>query len=295
MNHFATIITTDHVDKALVLLDSLKTFGDATLHALIVDYKPRTATQLGTIEDFKAYDLQELLENVGEGVIARIIANKYANQIDELRWALKSPFISVLRKTNPTICYVDCDLCFYNDYQFLIDKLSTTSILLTPHWREINPITIDFLYNFKHGIYNAGFIGFGNNCEKMLEWWAEMCAIECTKSDRAFTYTDQRYLDLVPIYFENVEVLRHYGCNIAAWNSAYLQRERKNEQTEIRGMPIVFIHFSPITILNIENGRDNNLYDYYNHYRMALRQTRQKLIGLGLKDCTSKPIEDQIL
>lgn len=294
MNKFATVITADHVDKSLVLLESLRTFGEAELHALVIDYNPRLMANVD-FPHFYPHDIQELLGDRDKGVVARIIANKYANFKDELRWALKAPFIKSLMEENHTICYVDCDLCFYSEYQFLIDKLDTASVILTPHWREINPMTIDFLYNFKHGIYNAGFIGFSEGCGGMLDWWAEMCAIECTKSDRSYTYVDQRYLDLVPIYFPGVEIVRHYGCNVAAWNASYLEREIVGGETLVRGEPIVFIHFSPITIDHIENGKDNGLYDYYNHYRLALRQTRKKLVSLGLKDCTSKPVEDQIV
>jgi len=294
MHQFATVITADHIDKTLVLLESLRTFNEAELHALVIDYNPRIMASVD-FDHLYVHDLQELLGDRDHGVVARIIANKYANLRDELRWALKAPFIKSLRTEHPEICYVDCDLCFYADYQFLMDKLATSAILLTPHWREINPMTIDFRYNFKHGIYNAGFVGFGNGCEEMLDWWEEMCAIECTKSDRAFTYVDQRYLDLVPIYFNNVEIIQHFGCNVAAWNTSYLKREVVDGETLIQGEPIIFIHYSPITIDYVENGKDNALYDYYNHYRLALRQTRKKLVGLGLKDCTSKPVEDQIL
>ena len=294
MHHVATIVTTNHIDKALVLHESLNTFAPTTMHVLVVDYKPKTLDQLKIFPDFHVYDMEEVISEPDQ-CIARIIANKYARTIDELRWSLKPIFISYLRKEHPTICYVDCDLCFYGDYQFIIDKLQTASVILTPHWRQISPFNINFMFNFKHGIYNAGFVGFGAGCEKMLTWWAEMCAIECTRSDKAYTYVDQRYLDLVPIYFDNVEVLKHYGCNVAGWNADSLARERVNSTTLICGMPIVFIHYSEITVTLIECGKDTHLFDYYNYYRIALHKMRKKLASLGLKDCLSQTIDTQII
>jgi hypothetical protein len=292
MNHFATVITTDHIDKSLALLESLNTFGEATLHALVIDQLPPATKDIhNAFKNFHICSLESLISEPDQG-LGRIITSRYRNTADELRWALKPIFIMYLQKKFPTLCYLDCDLYFYDNYQFLIDKLQTQSVILTPHWRDISAFNHEYMYNFRHGIYNAGFVGLGPGSESMLTWWAEMCAIECTKSERAYTYVDQRYLDLVPIYFDNVEIIRHYGCNVAGWNTTFLKREREGSTTTVRGMPIVFIHFSAITMSFIQEGKDNYLYDYYNQYRLTLRQIRQQLLSLGLGECISNSISD---
>jgi hypothetical protein len=290
VNHFATVITTNHIDKALAVLHSLNSVNSesAVLHALLVNCDQDTINKLH-INNLKLYDLNETVKTSFE-LSGRIIAEKYAPGSDELRWALKPFFIlhliDKLCQACP-VCYVDCDLYFYNDYQFILDKLQTSSIVLTPHWRQIFAYGDDYIHNYRHGLYNAGFVGFNRHAIGALRWWASLCIRECTTSDKANTYTDQRYLDLMPVYFDNVEILRHYGCNVAGWNTRYLKREMKNKEVLISGMPVIFIHFSQVTINMIVDGLDNHLIYHYRQYETALDEARQKLMRRNLPNCIS--------
>jgi hypothetical protein len=257
------------------------------------------AKELEIAKDLRFYS-PATLSNSPVGLISRLILGKYMGLDDEIRWALKPPFIRYLTEQHLPICYCDCDLCFYSDYQFIIDKLrreqSTRgkSIIITPHFREIRRIKNDeWRYNYKHGLYNAGFMGFGDGCQTMLDWWSEMCATECTKDETAWTYVDQKYLDVVPIYFyPDVEVLIHYGCNVAGWNTHYLIRSLdKDGKVKVADKEIVFIHYSPATITGIEGGHDHLLSDHFKSYEEAIQEVRKMLVSAHLRNCISGAVE----
>jgi len=304
-DHFCTIITLNHLDKALALLKSLQKHGQVILHILIINSHQTTLKRLGDVKEISDVRLYspEMLEESTVGLLARLIFGKYMGQDDEIRWALKPLFVQFLVEHHIPICYCDCDLFFYDSYKFLVEKLrlkgSTRgkSIVITPHFREIRRIkNNEYRFNYKHGLYNAGFIGFGDECQEMLEWWSEMCATECTREESAWTYVDQKYLDLVPIYFENVEVLKHYGCNVAGWNTYYLKRTvGEDGKVLVNGQEIVFIHFSPATLTGIEEGHDQLLFDHYTEYQKTLQELRKMLLRAHLRNCISGTIEGQVI
>ena len=89
---------------------------------------------------------------------------------------------------------------------------------------------------------------------------------------------DQRYLDAFPVYFDGVKIIKHLGCNIAQWNTDYLKREAMGANILINGRwPLIFIHFSAVTIDNIEHGNDTVLMPHLSAYRELLLKAGQSL------------------
>jgi hypothetical protein len=305
MNHFATIITQDHFDKAITLLKSLQRYSDSdvALHTLVVD--PSIDVNTMKWDGIVTYPHHELMSDP----INNIILTKYAgfsshNKIDlptggiiafhdYMRWALKPAFLKFLQVKHERLIYCDCDLYFYNKYQFLVDMLDEHRIVLSPHWREIRPVAnTDYRYNFLHGLYNGGFIAV-RDANDFLEWWREMCAIECTAESCNGTYVDQKYLDLVPLYFDDVGIIRHKGCNIAGWNRYGIERTATDHGILADGQEIVFIHYSPITIAKIEAGEDMLLQTHLDEYIKQLRNIRISLMDARLKTCISDSKPDK--
>ena len=94
-------------------------------------------------------------------------------------------------------------------------------------------------------------------------------------------FVDQAYLDLLPIYFESVKILRHRGCNVANWNQIECQREENQPGViTINGFPLVFIHFTASTIRGIEAGDDPLLRDHLARYRAALDANKKWALPL---------------
>lgn len=278
--HVATIITPDHLDKAYTMLESMRQFQDCHLHILLVaGLTVGAKVNLPANKNVTFYYPNDLFEGQS-GRLNRLIFSKYSvieetrpsniAPLDYLRWALKPGFTHFLLKKFDKIIHCDCDLHFYNDFEEIIDYASDKSLVISPHWRTIHSMSSDELrYNFIHGLYNAGFFIATQKAGEILEWWSERCCVECSATSGT-TYVDQKYLDLVPLYFENVGIIRHKGYNVAAWNANYLKRTIENGIVLVEGQPIIFIHYSPITIIWIENKTDPYLIKHLAEYKQAL-------------------------
>lgn len=322
---FATIITKDHLDKALTLLDSLRQGNaEAVMHILLVDGKPTDVTLCDFRDDVRIYLFCDLLRDKRAGPAAAQIIARHGQGLkihghdqplppvidngiktvkaqvgvrlhyhDALRWAAKSAFAMLLLQKHDMLFLTDCDLHFYSNYDFIAEALEGKPMLLSPHWRTIyhgddsTPTPDEFKYNYLHGLYNAGFIGLTKSAMPILDWWAGMCAWACTDNPQHGMFVDQRYLDVVPVYFENVEILRHKGCNVAAWNCSYLPRKMLRGKLSVAGDPLIFIHYSGVTIYYIERGYDLQLRGPYAEYCVALDRTRDVLRQHGLGKLSS--------
>ena len=204
------------------------------------------------------------------------IINKYKSNADKLRWSLKPVFMKfLLQAETEKIIYLDNDLFFYSNYQFLFNLLDEHSFLLTPHYYKHNPHKEQnwLEANFKVGLYNAGFTGANRNAVTTLQWWADCCEYRCEKNSFRGLFDDQKYLDLIPVIDKHAHVVRHKGCNVASWNKELCERKLVDGEIKIDGeFPVVFIHFNYFTIQEIVNGHDALLQPYYNEYVIALKK-----------------------
>ncbi len=275
-NGFCTIVTPDYLPYALTLSISLLNFQkNISLNILVTGDLPQK-------EQFNSSDSVELItiNEICQSDLGKAIHRKYAKEnTDKLRWSLKGVFLSYLleKKRFEKIIYIDCDIFFYSDYSFLWKELDNYNILLTPHWRNkvpiINQENFDAL--FVGGLYNAGFIAVNKKGISALKWWAERCLEECIKDFKQGKYVDQTYLNLLPIYFDKVKILKHQGCNVAGWNIDECQRTIVNGKVFINEKhPIVFIHFSKETIWRIQRGNDVLLRPHLATYQAAIKQYR---------------------
>jgi len=87
------------------------------------------------------------------------------------------------------------------------------------------------------------------------------------------------------VEFENIRIIRHRGCNLAAWNLDTNKRGLKEGKLVINDeFPPVFIHFAKGTIDNIQNGNDILLRPLLDEYYEQLRKN-------GLENLDSFPQE----
>lgn len=259
-----TISTRSHRFKTRALFLSLQQYTQADFFALYTD-------QPIPQEDDGLYEPVPFEQLISKETAALAKYNK-----DRRRWASKPFFmIHLLNKGYDAVIYVDNDICFYATPDFLFEKLKEQSILLTPHYYPADPQKnqIWLEANFRVGLYNAGFIGGSKKGMEAMIWWGECCLYNLKKAYCRGLFDDQKYLDLMPILFENVEILRHRGCNVAGWNiETSLRTLNENREVVLNGQwPIIFIHYNYYTILNILSQKDSLLIPYWKQYLSLLR------------------------
>lgn len=293
MYDIATIVTPDYIDRALTMFGSVAEYVDCRLHMLVITSGYENH-KYPLHEHVQYYEIKDII-NGPSGRINRLIYHKYKDvdtddlpeiisKYDYLRWALKPGFIMFLLEHIDQVVFCDNDLFFYNDPSEIFDTCLIKDMTISPHWRAIgNGHTDEMKYNFMHGLYNGGFFSAKKSAINILDWWAESCCVECS-ADSLHTYVDQKYLDLLPLYFDKqVGILKHTGCNVAAWNRTYLNRAvGDDDQILVGGEKIIFIHYSPVTIDHIDRGLDYLLAQHLLTYKQKLIEVRVGLIRQGM-------------
>lgn len=269
---FCTIVTSDYLHYSLALHHSLvKLHSDIDFYILIVDLRKGLKEAIESkYKDINLVFPEELCLN---GIGNEIHKKYFKTNINAFRWSMKPVFIKHLleERKYQKVVYLDSDIYFYNSFRFLLDELDEHNILLTPHWRSSDPYKDlpNFQFLYTDGLYNGGFIAANRNALKALEWWANACALICEKESLNGRYYDQTHLNLLPIYFNEVYIVRHKGCNVANWNMIECNRSLDENSASViiaDKFPIIFIHFTKSTINGILGGGDELLRPYYEEY-----------------------------
>jgi hypothetical protein len=276
MNSFCTIITAEYIPYALALHQSLSTFGDdVQLHVLVTDPPDGFKDKIETNHPGIFILNKEELCNSGIG--KALFDKYYHSNIHVFRWCIKPVLIRYLlqEKKYQKVIYTDADIRFYSDYHFLLEDLDTCNVLLTPHWRSSDPHADlpNFEILYTSGLYNGGFTGANQIGVAALEWWAMACEFICIKDTSKGMFYDQTHLNLLPIYFDKIGIVKHRGCNVANWNMVECKRSLSEDGQSILiagQYPIVFIHFSKSTIDGIVSGVDPLLRPYLHEYYNAV-------------------------
>jgi len=273
-----TIITPDYLNRALTLHQSLTLFRPVQMHVLVQE----NSSQLPGLEACR--------EHFGPDIRFYTLDDIYTDpstvpdfDSDSLRWSSKSVFLIHLIQDlgHDAVLYLDNDLCFYSDFEFLWDTVRSHAMVVTPHWRPILPApnAVQFKHMFTDGLYNAGCVGASRAGLKALRWWQTVCHHKCEINVTEGLYVDQKYLDALPIYFDDIHVLKHPGCNVAEWNSPHLKRAVADNGVMLAGhWPLVFVHYSPCTMNEIREGRDEHLEPHLIDYLRAVEEQRKYLI-----------------
>lgn len=267
LNAFCTISTSSHLYKTYALADSIAVYG-GSLYVLLIDAEKTIINNQPKNVVF--YNLNQLEIGIGKNIISKYNKNK-----DKLRWALKPVFLNHLLAETPKIIYVDNDIYFFGEYSFLFDELESNSVLLTPHFYRADPaMEPNWLEaNFRIGLYNAGFIGVNSKAKLALDWWSNCCYYNVKKSYWRGLFDDQKYLDLFPILFDDVKIIKNRGCNLAGWNykNYHVQRNANNEVIIENNYSLIFIHFGELSLLEFSDSK-SVFYNEYTKYLEALRK-----------------------
>ena len=242
--HFFTICSNNYLAQAKVLGDSLRDQEPASAFLVVL------VDELADTIDYKALPFEVIPIRAIEPEIDAL-ADKY--NIIELNTCVKPRIFEYLRteRSAETAIYLDPDIKVYSPFTEVHQAFDEgSSIVLTPH--IFSPIPRDgktpgenaFL-NF--GIYNLGFIAvrYTPESSRFISWWKDWTYQSGYFNVKDGMFVDQLPINLVPLFFGEVSILKHPGYNMAPWNlhERYLSRFGEkilvNDKDQLR-----FFHFS---------------------------------------------------
>lgn len=244
--YFFTSVTANYLPKARVLASSVKKFHpEACFFLMISDRLPR---------DFdlneEPFDSVIQISDLG---ISNIESWIFKHSLVELCTAVKGfAFKYLFNKMNARkVIYLDPDIVVFSDLNSVSKRLDQYSILLTPHQTvpEKNEQTIidNEICSLKHGVFNLGFLAVNSSDEGRLfvDWWSDRLEKFCYDDIPGGLFTDQRWIDLAPCFFEKLFVMREPVYNVCTWNlSNRVVTGSFENGIYVNGHPLCFYHFS---------------------------------------------------
>jgi hypothetical protein len=241
-----TSVTKSYIPKARVLAESVKQFHPDWKFILLLsdsipdkfDLSRENFDEILTLEQLPlqnrkawtfGHSVVELCTAV-KGVAAEFIAEKYHDE---------------------KIMYLDPDIKVFNSLEPLNQLLDIYDILLTPHLLDVEN-TLDAIKDneisaLKHGIYNLGFFAVRTSGQGLdfIRWWAKRLFHFCTNDIPNGLFTDQRWCDLAPCFFDKLHIVRDRGYNVATWNIAFRPLSRSSNGSLFAGSTLLrFYHFT---------------------------------------------------
>jgi hypothetical protein len=288
MRSGCTIVSFNYLAYARTLCDSfLEANPGCEFYVLLVDRLPSDFNRSG--ERFELITVEELAIPAFSSV-----AFKY--DILELNTNVKPTFlIALLDRGIEEVVYLDPDIFVYQELSPVFDALEKQVVVLTPHALSPFPDPQSEVTLLSAGAFNLGFIAVRNSPEarQFLSWWEVRCLNLAYDEPRTALFVDQKWISLVPCFFDSVAILKHRGCNMAYWNLHERQLSHHDGKWIVNGTDsLVFFHFSGISVDG--DGRISKYTDDYTlENRPDLRQLfedyRFKLIEHGIRDtCEGK-------
>lgn len=215
----------------------------------------------------------------------------FRHDVMELSTAIK-PFVLNRLLALPdcaAVLFLDPDCYMFGNPNGLLKHFEDHSILITPHqtkaeiddrmmFREVN--------HLRFGIYNLGFLGVKNDDEgrRFASWWQKRLSKYCLIDLQSGLFTDQRWVDHVPVFFNRVKILRDSAYNVACWNFRdRLIHGDPSQSVMVDGLPICFFHFA---------GTTGGFQKYMNWWGRD-KQALQRLLDWYLE--TTKTLQDEPL
>ena len=263
MIHVFTCSAPNYVGKARVLFESLRRHAPRlVVHWLVADRRqPELAALVGDEVDHVSFleDLDLDLED-GEGWW-------FLHDVVELSTAIK-PFMArrlLAREDCDLVVYLDPDVALFSAVDDLLSAAENASVLLTPHLLRPEsapkPIFDNELCCLRNGVFNLGFVAV-RDCDEghaFLAWWAERCRLLCTAEPGTGAFTDQKWIDLAPIFFPGISIVRDARFNVAAWNVGQRRVTGTfDEGFRVDGRSLGFYHFT-----GLDSGAHQQVIDFY--------------------------------
>jgi hypothetical protein len=238
-----TIIAKNYLAFARTLAQSFLSFHpDYKCYVLIVDdFEGYISPADECFEIIKLTDLR----------IPNLPGFCFKYNVKELCTAAKAHLLDYLirEKSARELLYLDPDILVTGRLDGIYEKLRTYDIVLTPHIETDYPdddLLPDDGHILRAGQFNLGFIGVNSseNAKSFLDWWKPKLYKNCVVDAANGYFVDQKFIDFVPIFFENYYVEKNVGYNVAYWNLHSRRISRENGAWMCNDGPLYFFHFS---------------------------------------------------
>ena len=196
------------------------------------------------VEDYEFFDDIVLAKNMGWENFNRLM---FKHAIVEGATSVKGQlFIYLLEKyiAEDKFVYLDPDVYVYSRFTELEEILDKNTVVVVPHLLKPGNVKME-ISSLAHGCYNLGFLAIrrSENAKNFIQWWADRLFDYCYDDIKNGIFTDQRWVDLAPCFFD-VFVLKHHGYDFATWSLLNAEMAENNDSYYVNGDPLRFIHFS---------------------------------------------------
>ncbi|MDJ0900192.1 MAG: glycosyltransferase [Xenococcus sp. MO_188.B8] len=241
-----TICSGNYFPYARILFTSLQQYHpEASLFLCLADkLQPDGELGIEGVEVIPAADL----------AITNFADFAFRYDIMEFNTAVK-PFVMqdlIENRGFEEVVYLDPDIELFAPMSPVFEAFAKgADFVLTPHITE--PAEFgefpDDIGIMKAGIYNLGFIAVNNSLDgiSFLHWWGRRLRFQCVNRQSEGIFVDQKFVDLLPSFHDNVAILRDRSLNVAYWNLDQRELTKTDEGWLVNGQPLRFFHFSGIS------------------------------------------------
>jgi hypothetical protein len=236
-----TSSTVSHLARARVVAESWRRHHpDSPFAVLLTDGEDRPP-------ETEAFDVvlpEELGLPASELAVQRGIYDAY-----ELTCALKPRLLQLLLERGASaVVFSDTDTCFYAPVDDVAATAAVSSLVLTPSTaRPVGPRRYLPVGPLEHrhllsGLFNTGLVAVGPGGGAFLDWWSGRLARDCLVERPAGMWTDQMWVDWVPVYFDHV-ISRDPSLNVGIWNLDERELLDVEGKPSVDGAPLRHFHF----------------------------------------------------
>lgn len=240
-----------YAPQAAVMLESVRRF-EPTAHVvlILVDEIPVDGSYGNFLDSFdEVITSRDLLGSQHDEWMAPY-------SVIEACTSIKGPALEHLLQRGDQVIYLDPDTMLFAPMTVFREHLAKCSILLTPHQIRPTPIDnphiADEIDSLRYGIFNFGVFAVRSTTQgsEFAKWWSDRLSKYSVDDVTRGLFTDQKWANLVPVFFSEAEIHLEAGMNVASWN-LHQRPVTINDKGDylVDGSPLVLYHFSKITHL----------------------------------------------
>ena len=244
--HVFTSAAVNYLPKVRILCRSIRQHHpEAVIHLALADERPKWLRT----ED-EPFDSILGIERLG---IPDYRNWTFTHSIVELSTAIKPFALKQLLQLPDcaTVLYFDPDTVLFSRVDDILETLRHSNVALTPHQTKPEQ-TMDAIFDnevasLKHGIFNLGFIGVSNTAEgrRFADWWSQRTYSLCWADLENGLFTDQKWVNFAPVFFDGVSIVKSSRHNVATWNLTTRRMTGSFASGfEVDGEPLGFYHFT---------------------------------------------------